>query len=157
MSSVNKYHKSCSELIWPFYSLLQLYAEKLQKSHISVSSVHKYHKSCSQLIWPFYSFFELYELKHQKSHLREFSAQISQIVFWAHLTVLRIITTVWGKTSEISNFREFSAQVSQIFFSDHLIFLRRITIFNLKLQKSHISVSSKHKYHKSCSQLIWPF
>ena len=38
---MHKYHKSCSELIYPFYSLLQLYEEKLQKSHISVSSVHK--------------------------------------------------------------------------------------------------------------------
>ena len=47
VSSVHKYHKSCSEFIWPFYDLLQLYEEKLQKSHISVSSVHKYHKSCS--------------------------------------------------------------------------------------------------------------
>ena len=28
------------------------------------------------------------------SYLREFSAQVSQIVFWVHLTVLRLITTV---------------------------------------------------------------
>ena len=60
MSSVHKYHKSCSAQ-WPFY-LLQLYEVwrpstnqyevKLQKSHISVSSVHKYQKWCSKLIWP---------------------------------------------------------------------------------------------------------
>ena len=50
---INKYHKSCSQLIWPFYGLLELHAVKLQKSNISVSSEQKYHKSCSQLIWPF--------------------------------------------------------------------------------------------------------
>ena len=44
------------------------------------------------------------------SYLCEFSAQVSQIVFSAHLTVLRFITTVWGKTSKISFLREFSAQ-----------------------------------------------
>ena len=53
VSSVHKYHKSCSEFICPFYDFLQLYEEKLQKSHISVSSVQKYKKSCSRLIWPF--------------------------------------------------------------------------------------------------------
>ena len=39
--------KSCSQLVWPFYGLLQLYEEKCHKTHISASSVHKYHKSCS--------------------------------------------------------------------------------------------------------------
>ena len=39
--SEHKYHKSCSQLILPFYGLLQLYEVKHEKSHISVSSVHK--------------------------------------------------------------------------------------------------------------------
>ena len=47
MSSAHKYHKSCSQLNFPVYGLLQLYELKLQKSHISVSSVHKYHSTCS--------------------------------------------------------------------------------------------------------------
>ena len=67
-SSVHKYHKWCSQLIWPFYSLLQPYEQKFQKSPISVSSVHKYHKSCTQLNWLFYGFLQLYEKKIQKSH-----------------------------------------------------------------------------------------
>ena len=62
-------------LIWPFYGFLQLYEEKLQKSHISVSSVHKYHKSCSEFIWPFYDFLQLYEEKLQKSHISVSSVQ----------------------------------------------------------------------------------
>ena len=33
----------------------------------------------------------------QNSYLREFCAQVSQIVFFAVLTLLRLITTVWGK------------------------------------------------------------
>ena len=57
--------------------------------------MHRYHKSYFQLIWPFYGFIQLYEVKLQKiSYLREFSAQVSQIVFWVHLTVLRLITVV---------------------------------------------------------------
>ena len=101
-SSVHRYHKSYFQLIWPFYGFLQLYEVKLQKSHISVSSVHKYHKSCSEFIWPFYDLLQLYEGKTSKiSYLWEFSAQVSQIVFSSHMTVLGLIPTVWGKISKI--------------------------------------------------------
>ena len=33
----------------------------------------------------------------ENSYLREFCAQVSQIVFLADLTVLRIVSTVWAK------------------------------------------------------------
>ena len=93
---VHKYHKSCSFLIWPFYSLLQPYDLKCQKTHISAISVHKYHKSCFSLISPFNGLLQHYDLKFsENSYLRHFSAQVSQIVFWAYLTVLRLFTTVW--------------------------------------------------------------
>ena len=79
-----------SQLICPFYGLLQLYDLKFQKSNICVSAVHKYHKSCL-------SSFDIFRLittvrgKTSKiSYLREFSAQVSQIVFSAYLTVLRL-------------------------------------------------------------------
>ena len=179
VSSVHKYHKSCSELIWPFYDLLQLYEEKLQKSHISVSSVHKYHKSylilTNRVLSSFDRFtLQLYEEKLQKiSYLREFSAQVSQIVF-CHLTVLRLITTVWGKSSKISYLREFSAQVSQIVFwahlssvlylknkyrqiSIHLTVLRLIPTVWVKLQKSHISVLQCTSITNRVLSFIWPF
>ena len=48
------------------------------------------------------------------SYLCEFSAQVSQIVFSADFTVLRVITTVWVKMSENSYLPELSAQASQI-------------------------------------------
>ena len=35
----------------------------------------------------------------ENSYLRDFSAQVSQIVFLAYLTVLRLITTVWPEMS----------------------------------------------------------
>ena len=35
----------------------------------------------------------------ENSYYREFSAEVSQIVFLVDLTVLRLITTVWAKTS----------------------------------------------------------
>ena len=46
-SSVHKYQKSCSKLIWLFYCLLLLFKQKYHKTHLSASSVHKYQKSCS--------------------------------------------------------------------------------------------------------------
>ena len=50
------------------------------------------------------------------SYLRDFSAQVSQIVFLAYLTVLPLITAVWMENSENAYLRDFSAQVSQIVF-----------------------------------------
>ena len=56
----------------------------------------------------------------QNSYLREFCAQVSQIVFFADLTVLRLITTVWAEISRNSNLRNFCAQVSKIVFQADL-------------------------------------
>ena len=56
----------------------------------------------------------------QNSYLREFCAQVSQIVFLADLTVLRLIRTVWVKKLQNSFSREFCAQVSKIVYLAHL-------------------------------------
>ena len=61
----------------------------------------------------------------ENSYLRGFSAQVSQIVFLAYLTVLRLITTVWPEMSDNSYFRDFNAQVSQI------VFLAYLTVFTV--------------------------
>ena len=54
----------------------------------------------------------------ENSYLHHFSAQVSQIVFFAYLTVLQFITTLWPEMSENSYLRHFSAQVSQsVFFA----------------------------------------
>ena len=194
MSWVQKYHKSCSELIWPFYGLLQVYEVKLQKSHISVSSVHKYHKCCSELIWPFYGLLQqLWGKTLIISYLRDFSAQVSQIVFSAHFNrfpasyncmskKFKNLISPWVKCTSVtkrvlSSFDRFTAcykcmrknfknlispwvqctsitkSCSQIIWPSHGLF----QLYEIKLQKSHISVSSVHKYHNSCFQLIWPF
>ena len=63
----------------------------------------------------------------ENSYPREFGPLVSQIVFFANLTVLLIITTVCAKMSENSYLREFSAQVSQIVFLADLTALRPIT------------------------------
>ena len=52
----------------------------------------------------------------ENSYLHHFSAQVSQIVLLAYLTVLRLITTVWPEMWENSYLHHFSAQVSQIVF-----------------------------------------
>ena len=49
-------------------------------------------------------------------YLGLFSAEVSEIVFLADLTVLRLITTVWAKMGENSYLREFNAQLWQIVF-----------------------------------------
>ena len=50
------------------------------------------------------------------SNLLDLSAQISQIVSLAYLTVLRFFTIVSPKISENSYLREYRAQISQIVF-----------------------------------------
>ena len=67
----------------------------------------------------------MYDLKFsENSYLHHFSAQVSQIVFLAYLTVLRLFTTVWPKMSENSYLRPFSAQVSQSVFLAYLKILQ---------------------------------
>ena len=48
----------------------------------------------------------------ENSYLRYFSAQLSQFIFLAYLTILRLITTVWPEMSETSYLHHFSPQVS---------------------------------------------
>ena len=52
----------------------------------------------------------------ENSFLRDLSAQVSQIVFLAYLTVLWLFTTVRQEMSKNSYLSDFSAQVSQIVF-----------------------------------------
>ena len=108
--------------------LITTYDLKCQKTHISAISVHKYHKSCFSLISPFNGLLQHYDLKFsENSYLRHLIAQVSQIVFLAYLTVLRLITTVWPEMSENSYLRHFSALVSQLVFLAFLSVLRFIT------------------------------
>ena len=117
-------------------------------------------------IWPFYGLLQLYDLKCQKTHyLRHFSAQVSQIVFFAYLTVLRLlqlydlqkthISTIsvhnnslicWQlyEMSENSYLRHFSAQVSEIVFFAYLTIYYNCMTWDC--QKTHISATSVHKY-----------
>ena len=72
---MRKYQKSCSKLVWPFYSLLQLFEQKCHRSLISASSVHKYQKLSPRV--------------RCTTCLREFGAQVSQIspqVLWTSIT-----------------------------------------------------------------------
>ena len=65
--------------------------------------------------------------KISKTHLREFCEQVSQNVFFADLTVLQLVTTVWGKMSQILYLPEFIEQVSQIVFLAYFIVLGLFT------------------------------
>ena len=48
----------------------------------------------------------------ENSYFRDFGAKVSQIVFLAYLSVVRLIKTVWPEMSHNSFLRDFSAQVS---------------------------------------------
>ena len=89
----------------------------------------------------------------ENSYLRHFSEQVSQFVFLAYLTILRLITTVWPEMLQNSFLHHFSAQKTQIVFFAYLTVLRLITIakYYWNCQKTDISAISVHKYHKSCS------
>ena len=64
----------------------------------------------------------------ENSYLRHISGQVSQIVFLAYFTVLRLITTVGPKMTQNSYLSHFSAQVSQVVFLAYLTVLRLIRI-----------------------------
>ena len=74
------------------------------------------------------------------SYLREFSAQVSQIVFLPHLTLFYgYFITKWRKASKILYLNKFTAQVSQIVFWARLTVLRLITSVWGKTSKNLIS------------------
>ena len=93
----------------------------------------------------------------QNSYIHHFSAQVSQIVFFAYLTILRLITIVWPEMSENSYLHHFSAQVSQIVFFAYLTVLRPITTVWPEMSEKHISATSVQGNQISFSKLIWPF
>ena len=161
VSSVHKYHKSRSELIWPFYGLLQLCEEKFQKSHISRSSVHKYHKSCSQIIWLFYGFLQLYEEKLQKSNIsgssvHKYHKSCSQII-WLFYGLFQLYEIKLQKSHISSEFS--TASITNPVLKLNLTVLRLLTtVWRRNFKKSHISVSWVYNgITKRVLELIWLF
>ena len=184
---MHKYHKCCSELIWPFYGLLQqlwgktslisylrdFSAQVLQivfSAHFNrfpasyncmsekfknlISPVVKCTSVTNRVLSSFERFTAYYNcMRKNFKHLISpwVHCKVSQIVFWAHLTVLRLITTVWGKTSKISYLREFSAQVSQIVFLAHLTVLR---FFITKWRKTS-KILYLNKFTAQVSQIVF--
>ena len=72
--------------------------------------------------------------------------------FSAHLTVLLILQLYEAKTLKISLIRDFSAQsITNRVLSSFDRFTASYNCMRKNLKKSHISVSSVHKYQKSCS------
>ena len=73
--------------------------QKCHKTHISAISVDKNHETCCLAdLTVLSAYCNCMSTKiSQNSYLHEFCAQVSQIVFLADFTVLRLITTVWSK------------------------------------------------------------
>ena len=75
----------------------------------------------------------------ENSYLRNITAHVSQIVFLASLTVLRLITTVGPETTQNSYLRHVNANVSQIVFLAYSTALKAYyNSMNLNLRK-HVS------------------
>ena len=69
-------------------------------------------------------------------NLRHFSAQVSQIVFFAYLNALPLITTIWAEMSENSYLLQFRAQVPQIVFSIYLTALPLIKTLCVEISEN---------------------
>ena len=85
------------------------------------------------------------------SYLNELCAQLSQIVFLAELTVLRLITTVWERMKQNSYLREFSVQVSQIVLFADFTVLRLITTVWVKVSQN----SYLNEFYAQVSQNVF--
>ena len=86
----------------------------------------------------------------ENSYLPHFSALVSQLVFLAYLSVLRVFTTVWP---EFQKFHISAIPVHKYHKSCFYLiwpFYDLLQLYDLKCQKTHISTISVHKYHKSC-------
>ena len=107
----------------------------------------------------FTAYYNCMRKNFKKSHISVSSVhKYHKSCISAHLTVLRLITTVWAKSSKISYLRDFSAQVSPIVFSAHLTVLRLITTLWEKTFKNLISPWVQcTSITNGASQLIWPF
>ena len=83
---------------------------------------------------------------------RDFSAQVSQIVFLAYFNGLRLITTVWPEMLQKLISPPFQCtNITNHYFRLFDRFTSLLQLYELKSQKTGISVISVHKYHKSCS------
>ena len=107
-----------------YYNCINWNVRKLISSQFQCTSITKFFLS---LLDHFTAYYNSMSDISEHSYLSDFSAQISQIVLSASLTVLRLITTVWPEMTENTYLRDFSAQVSQIFFLPYLTVLRLIT------------------------------
>ena len=123
-------------LIWPcsYLTVLRL----LQQYEIKMSQNWNLCQFCAQVSQNvFFSWFDRFTAYYNclsknvtKLMSREFCAQASQIVFLVDLTVLRLITTVWRKMSQISYLRELCAQVSQnVFLADLNVSRHSLTVW----------------------------
>ena len=126
---------------------------KCQKTHISAFSLHKYHKSCFLAYLTVLRLFTTVWLEmSENSYLRHFSAQVSQIVF---LRLFDRLTPYYNcMTWNVRKLISPPFQCTIITNRDLSLFDRFTAYYNmydLKCQKSHISATSVHKYHKSCS------
>ena len=87
----------------------------------------------------------------ENSYLRHFSAQVSQSVFLAYLTVLRLITIVWPKCQKTHISAISVHKYHKSFFWLIWPFYDLLQLYDLKCEKTHISAISVHKYHKAYS------
>ena len=90
----------------------------------------------------------------ENSYLREFCAQVSQIVFLADLTVLRTISTEFlhkspKSCSYFDRFTSFYNCMKKMSQNSSKMSPKRLN--HMSCHQTHISASTVHKCHKTCS------
>ena len=91
-------------------------------------------------------------------NLHEFHAEVSEIVFSAILIILRLFHNFISSNSKnLMSPCVWCTSITNRVLSSNNRFTALLQLHKQKLQRCHISLSSVHKYDKSCSQLIWPF
>ena len=155
---MHKYHKSCPKPIWPFYGFSQLYELKCLKTH-------SYELSCTGITNRVLNSFD---------HLTACYNSMS----WNVRKLITPRVKCKKKTNRVLNlsdrFRAYyncmswyvTKLVTPRVLCTHIVkhilslfdrFKAFLYLFNLKCRNSHDCASSVHKYHKSCSKVIWPF
>ena len=120
--------------------------------------MHKYHKCCSELIWLFYSLLQqLWGKTSIISYLRDFSAQVSQIVFSAHFNRFPASYNCMSENfkSLISPWAKCTSATNRVLSS-----FDRFTAYYKCMRKNFKNLMSPWvqctSITKSCSQIIWP-
>ena len=144
---MQEYYKSCSQLIWPFYDLSQLYDLKCQKTHIFAIWVHKCHKSLFlAYLTVFYNCmtWNVRKLISLRSQCTSIANRFLSLIDCFTVSYSCMSKNLRKLVSLRSQCRSITNQFSYLIWP----FYGLLQLYDLKCQKTHNCTISVHKYHK---------